>query len=144
MASVEDRGVIEAHGAQHPPEARRPVRRRVAIEHDEGAMADALGGEGLGELIERRQGEAELGLRVGEFAAKIEKGRARDVTLVVVGAAAFSVVAAFGARPEIGRAVEDTKRRRAHAAREFLGRNQRCGLCHVALPGLGERRLAQN
>src|SRR6266853_4646899 len=57
---------------------------------------------------------------------------------------AFGVVAAFGTRPEIGRAVEDAKRRRAHEAREFLGRNQRCGLRHVALPWLGERRLAQN
>ena len=68
-------------------------------------------------------------------AAEIEEGRAGNVALVVVGAPAFGVVAAFGPRPQIGRAVEDAKRRRAHAAREFLGRNQRRGMRHVALPG---------
>ena len=96
--AIEDRGVVEAHGAQHPPEARRPVRRGVAVEHDEGAVADALGGEGLGQLVERRQGEAELGVRVGKLAAEIEEGRAGNVALVVVGAPAFGVVAALRAR----------------------------------------------
>ena len=76
-------------------------------------------------------------MRVGKLAAEIEEGRARDVALVVVGAPAFGVVAAFGPRPQIGRAVEDAKRRRAHAARELLGRNQRRGMRPRRSPWIG-------
>ena len=114
----------------------------MAVQHHEGAMADALGGERLGEIGKRRQREAELGLCIGQLATEIEKGGAWDVALVVVGAATLSVVTAFGPRPQIGRAVEDTQCRGAQAAREFLGRNQRSGLRHGALPWFGRATLS--
>ena len=132
--AVEDRDVVEAHGAQHPPDAAGPHRRGVTVEHDEGAVADALGGECLGELLERRQGEAQLRVLVGEVALQVEEGGARDVTLVVVGATAFGDVAAVGAGLEVGGAVEHSHRRRAELAREVFRRNQVGRLGHATLP----------
>src|SRR5262249_7126402 len=88
-AAIEHGGIIEAYGAQHPPQPGRPGRRGMAVEHHEGAVPDALGGESARQLLERRQGETKLRTLVRQFGAKVEECRARDVALVVVRPTAF-------------------------------------------------------
>ena len=93
----------------------------MAVEHDEGAVTYSLGGEGLGQFLERGQGEAKLRPLVGKVGLEVEERRAREVALVVVGAAAFGDVPAVWAGLEVGGAVKNAQAWGTHAARQFLG-----------------------
>jgi len=56
-AAIQDRGVIEAEGAQHPPDPRRPLGVGGAVQDHAAVVADAMRRHCFGKLFGRRRHE---------------------------------------------------------------------------------------
>ena len=119
-AAIEHGGIVEADGAQHPPDARRPLQVLPRVEHDPAGVADPLGRQAGGEILGRRHGEVEGTRRVRQRALQVEERRTRDMRGLVIGAAALDAIRAAGAGlvAQVGGAVEDAPCRIAQVIRE--------------------------
>ena len=103
-AAVQDAHLLVAHGAEHPPHARRRVEALAVVGDDVHAVADAHLLHAAGELLRRRQHVRQGRLVVGDV-VDVEEQRARNVLGQV-----FGLGVALGGR-QVHRAVEDDEAR---------------------------------
>ena len=129
-AAVEHRGVIEAHHAQHPPHPGRPHHAVAAVEHDAGALADAVARHHGGELVCRQHHEVHRCVLARELARQVEEARAGDMAPLVVRAPPPGGRARRPRlrRPQIGGGLEHPEIGVAEMGREPRGRHQTAGV----------------
>ena len=110
--------------------------RPDAVEHDAGALAEAVTAERRLELRGRRHHEAKPGRRIGELALQVEEVGAGNVRLLerlAPGHRDVGIVVAGRRRLEIGRAVVDAQARLPKDLRELLGAHEGLRIAHVFL-----------
>ncbi len=124
-AAVEDRDMMGAEGLEHPPGSGGSVERRIVVDDDPIAVADAEALHPAGEL--RLVGK-HVGQRIVEIGdlADVEEHRAGDM-----GGDIFGLGVAIVGRQEEGR-VDDAQVRRAELVRQPFGRHQRVHLLLLA------------
>ena len=82
--AVQHRGILETIVAQHPPDARRPLRRRRAVKDDAAPIADPEPAHRRGELLGVRHHKAELRVLRRKVGLEIDKLRAGDVAFLEI------------------------------------------------------------
>src|SRR2546423_5988918 len=88
-AAIQYGGMIVAIGAQHPPDARRPLRRRRAVKDDATRVADPEAAHRRGELLGVRHHKAELRVLRRKVGLEIDKLRSGDVAFLEILAPGF-------------------------------------------------------
>jgi hypothetical protein len=106
-AAIENGGIVETAGAQHPPEARGPHWALRRIDDDARFWTDACLAACRGEILDRRHGETERRFVIGKVVREIEKGCTRYMGLFIVGATALDPVRAGRRGQQMHRRIEN-------------------------------------
>lgn len=83
-STVEHRRIVEAKGAQHPPQPRRPHPIGTVVEHDLCSFAHAERTHRPGEALGGRQREVQLALGIGKIVDQIGERAAGNMSLLPV------------------------------------------------------------
>ena len=110
--AIQDRRIVKANRAHHPPNPRRPLRCLAGIEHHARAIPDATRRKPPRQIIRRRHGEVKAAGAVRKFALQIKKTRAGNMAGIVIFSPTFDAVGTASARfiQKIGGAIEDAER----------------------------------
>jgi hypothetical protein len=138
--AVQDRGIVEAVVAQHPPDAGRPLRRRRAVEDDAAFLADPEATHRGSEFLGIRQHEAQFRVRRREVGLQIDELRTGDVALLEILAPGLDDVGDLRVRDQMDRAIEHDQVRLVEVSSEPVRLDQEFGvgkpvrLAHARLP----------
>src|SRR6185503_17207954 len=78
-AAVQHRRPVEAERAEHPPDPGGPHHGADAVEHDAGAVPEAVSAEGARQVPGRRHRELELRVGRRKLALEVEEVGPRDM-----------------------------------------------------------------
>ena len=81
QAAVEDRGIVEAIVAEHPPEPGRPMGD-IGIKHQMRVVADAQPAHGRRECFCARKGKPQRARGIAEIFDQVRKPRAWNMRLL--------------------------------------------------------------